>query len=60
MIKGLKFIILAFVFVSVYTFSLELISLPNIFANIGGLILGFIIIYLTWKEVGRIFKKEEK
>lgn len=60
MIKGLKIIILAIVFVSVYTFSLELISLPNTFANVGGLLLGFIVIYLTWKEVCLIFKKDKK
>lgn len=60
MIKGFKIIILAFVFVAVYTFSLELVSLPNTFANLGGLLLGFAVIYLAWKEVGRILKKENK
>lgn len=60
MIKGFRIIILAFVFIAVYTFSLELVSLPNTFANLGGLLLGFTVIYLTWKEVGRIFKKEKK
>ena len=59
MIKGFKIIILAFVFVAVYTFSLELVSLPNTFANLGGLLLGFAAIYLTWKEVSRILKKKE-
>ena len=57
MIKGIKFIILAFVFVFVYTLSLELISAPNTLANLGGLIIGFCAIWLTWKEVSRIFKK---
>ena len=60
MIKGFRIIILAFVFIAVYTFSLELVSLPNTFANLGGLLLGFAVIYLTWKEAGRIFKKEKK
>lgn len=60
MIKGLKFIILAFVFVFMYTLSLELVSASNTFANLEGLIIGFCVIWLTWKEVGRIFKKEEK
>ena len=60
MIKGIKFIILAFVFVFMYTLSLELVSAPNTFANLGGLIIGFCVIWLTWKEVGRIFKKEKK
>lgn len=57
MIKGIKFIILAFVFVFMYTLSLELVSASNTFANLGGLIIGFCVIWLTWKEVGRIFKK---
>lgn len=60
MIKGIKIIILAFVFVAVYTFSLELVSLPNTFANLGGLLLCFAVIYLAWKEVSRILKKENK
>ena len=60
MIKGFRIIILAFVFIAVYTFCLELVSLPNTFANLGGLLLGFAVIYLTWKETGRIFKKEKK
>ena len=57
MIKGIKFIILAFVFVFMYTLSLELVSAPNTIANLGGLIIGFCVIWLTWNEVGRIFKK---
>lgn len=57
MIKGIRFIIVAFVFVFVYTLSLELISAPNTLANLGGLIIGFCAIWLTWKEVSRIFKK---
>ena len=57
MIKGIKFIILAFVFVFMYTLSLELVSASNTIANLGGLIIGFCVIWLTWKEVGRIFKK---
>lgn len=57
MIKGIRFIIVAFLFVFVYTFSLELVSAPNTIANLAGLIIGFCAIYLTWKEVGRIFKK---
>ena len=60
MIKGFRIIILAFVFIAVYTFSLELVSLPNTFANLGGLLLGFAVIYLAWKEVGKILKKENK
>ena len=60
MVKGIKFIILAFVFVFMYTLSLELVSAPNTIANLGGLIIGFCVIWLTWKEVGRIFKKEKK
>ena len=55
MIKGFKFIIIVFIFMSVYTFSLELVSLPNTFANLGGLLLGFAIIYLTWKECRKLF-----
>lgn len=60
MIKGIKFIIVAFLFVFVYTFSLELVSAPNTFANLVGLIIGFCAICLTWKAVGVIFKKEKK
>lgn len=60
MIKGIRFIILAFVFVFVYTLCLELVSAPNTIANLAGLIIGFCAIWLTWKEVGRIFKKEKK
>ena len=60
MIKGIRFIIVVFVFVFVYTLSLELVSAPNTIANLAGLIIGFCAIYLTWKEVGRIFKKEKK
>ena len=60
MIKGIGFIIFAFLFVFVYTLSLELVSAPNTFANLAGLIIGFCAIYLAWKEVGRIFKKEKK
>jgi ABC-type nickel/cobalt efflux system permease component RcnA len=58
--KGIRFIIVAFVFVFVYTLCLELVSAPNTLANLGGLIIGFCAIWLTWKEVGRIFKKEKK
>ena len=60
MIKGIRFIIFAFLFVFVYTLCLELVSAPNTFANLAGLIIGFCAICLTWKEVGRIFKKEKK
>lgn len=60
MIKGVRFIIVAFVFVFVYTISLELVSMANTLANLAGLIIGFCAIWLTWKEVGRIFKKEKK
>lgn len=60
MIKGFKIIILAFVFVAIYTFSLELVSLPNTFANLGGLLLGFAVIYLAWNEVNKMLKKENK
>ena len=60
MIKGIRFIIVAFLFVFVYTLSLELVSAPNTFANLAGLIIGFCAIWLTLKEVGRIFKKEKK
>ena len=59
MIKGIRFIIVAFVFVFVYTLSLELVSAPNTIANLGGLIIGFCVIWLTWKEVGRILKKKK-
>jgi amino acid permease len=58
--KGIRFIIVAFVFVFVYTLCLELVSAPNTIANLGGLIIGFCTIWLTWKEVNRIFKKEKK
>ena len=57
MIKGIRFIIVAFLFVFVYTLSLELVSAPNTIANLAGLIIGFCAIYLTWKEVCIIFKK---
>ena len=57
MIKGIRFIIVAFVFVFIYTLSLELISAPNTLANLGGLIIGFCAIWLTLKEISRIFKK---
>ena len=60
MIKGIGFIIVAFLFVFIYTLSLEFISAPNTIANLGGLIIGFCAIWLTLKEVGRIFKKEKK
>lgn len=60
MIKGIRFIIVAFLFVFIYTLSLEFISSPNTIANLGGLIIGFCAIWLTLKEVGRIFKKEKK
>lgn len=60
MIKGIRFIIVAFLFVFVYTLSLELVSAPNTFANLAGLIIGFCAIWLTWKEVCIIFKKEKK
>ena len=60
MIKGIRFIIVAFVFVFVYTLSLELVSAPNTIANLGGLIIGFCAIWLTIKEISRIFKKEKK
>ena len=60
MIKGIRFIIVAFVFVFIYTLSLELISAPNTLANLGGLIIGFCAIWLTLKEISRIFKKEKK
>lgn len=60
MIKGIRFIILAFVFVFVYTLSLELISAPNTIANLAGLIIVFCAVWLTCKEVSRIFKKEKK
>lgn len=60
MIKGIRFIIVAFMFVFIYTLSLELASAPNTIANLAGLIIGFCAIWLTWKEVGRIFKKEKK
>lgn len=57
MIKGIRFIIFAFLFVFVYTLSLELVSAPNTIANLAGLIIGFCAIYLTWKELSIIFKK---
>lgn len=57
MIKGIRFIIVAFLFVFVYTLCLELVSAPNTFANLAGLIIGFCAIWLTWKEVCIIFKK---
>ena len=57
MIKGIKFIIVAFLFVFIYTISLELVSAPNTLANLAGLIIGFCAICLTWKEVCIIFKK---
>lgn len=57
MIKGIRFIIVAFVFIFVYTLSLELVSAPNTIANLGGLIIGFCAIWLTWKEISRVFKK---
>lgn len=60
MIKGIRFIIVAFVFVFIYTLSLEFISAPNTLANLGGLIIGFCAIWLTIKEISRIFKKEKK
>ena len=60
MIKGIRFIIVAFLFVFVYTLSLELVSAPNTITNLAGLIIGFVAIYITLKEVGRIFKKEKK
>ena len=59
MIKGIRFIIVAFLFVFVYTLSLELISAPNTLANLGGLIIGFCAIWLTIKELGRIFKNKK-
>ena len=57
MIKGIRFIIVAFLFVFIYTLSLEFISAPNTLANLGGLIIGFCAIWLTWKEICIIFKK---
>ena len=57
MIKGIRFIIFAFLFVFVYTLCLELVSAPNTFANLAGLIIGFCAIWLTLKEISRIFKK---
>lgn len=59
MIKGIRFIIVAFVFVFVYTLCLELISAPNTIANLGGLIIGFCAIWLTLKEISRIFKNKK-
>lgn len=60
MIKGIRFIIVAFLFVFIYTLSLELVSAPNTITNLVGLIIGFVAVYITLKEVGRIFKKEKK
>jgi hypothetical protein len=60
MIKGIKFIIVAFLFVFVYTLSLELVSAPNTLANLAGLIIGFCAIWLTRKEVNIILKKNKK
>lgn len=57
MIKGIRFIIVAFLFVFVYTLSLELVSAPNTFANLAGLIIGFCAVCLAYKEVYTIFKK---
>ena len=59
MIKGIRFIVVIFVFVFIYTLSLELISAPNTLANLGGLIIGFCAIWLTIKELGRIFKNKK-
>lgn len=57
MIKGIRFIIFAFLFVFVYTLCLELVSAPNTFANLAGLIIGFCAVCLAYKEVYTIFKK---
>ena len=60
MIKGIRFIIVAFLFVFVYTLCLELVSAPNTIANLAGLIIRFCAICLTWKDVNIILKKNKK